>query len=239
MMTKLKTGLAAWVGMAMAAFASAAGATTITIAAADFIETPVKSNVRTYLFAIEVTGPLAPGGVYTNPALDGVDYFVRGGLVPGTPSEFSSFNLIRAIGGAEFYSQGSSLSFSILPTAKLHDGLQLNELAGSGVVFELNAREVNTGRYHPPILQLRAGGTGLLQNSNNFGGTNPATGSVVNVNAGDEYITNLTFIPAEVTIAPPVRRLRHGCCLERVLRGSPHCAAARVKGLPGTRPPQH
>ncbi len=181
-----------------------AGATAIMIDAADFIEFPTKSNVRTYSFTIEVTGPLAPGGVYNNPALDGVDYYVRGSLVPGTPSGFPAFNLIRAIGGAEFYSQGSSLNFSILPSANLSDGLQLSELAGAGVIFEMNAREVDTGRYHPPILRLNADGTGLLQNSNNNGGTNPATGNVVNVNFGDEYVTGLTFNPADVTIAPPI-----------------------------------
>ena len=63
---------------------------------------------------------------------------------------------------------------------------------------------MDTGRYHPPILQLLANGTRILQNSNNNGDVTPSTGNVVNVNFGDEYVTNLTFNPANAPIAPPI-----------------------------------
>ena len=160
MFKQLKQTILLFSSAALALFAAVpASATTITIDTADFAETCMVSSVSIYTFSIEVAGPLAPGGVYNNPTLVGVDYSVRGSLVSGTPSGFPGFNLVRTIGGAEFYSQGSSLSFAILPTANLSDGLQLNELAGAGVVFELNAREVDTGRYHPPILQLLVNGT--------------------------------------------------------------------------------
>ena len=45
----------------------------------------------------------------------------------------------------------------------------------------------------------------MVQNSNNSGPTttNPATGQLVNVNFGEEYISNLTFNPATTTIGVP------------------------------------
>jgi hypothetical protein len=87
---------------------------------------------------------------------------------------------------------------------------ELEELAenaaagiGSGVVFHFNGREEGTGRYHPMFLQLRSDGTGILQNSDNFGGINPATSMLVDVDFGEEYITDLTFDPSTLTIAVP------------------------------------
>jgi len=62
-------------------------------------------------------------------------------------------------------------------------------------------------RYHPPQLLLYRGGTRLLQNSNNSSGStdtvNPATGLTADVDFGEEYITNLGFIPSEITLAVP------------------------------------
>ena len=73
----------------------------------------------------------------------------------------------------------------------------------TGVVFHFNGREEGTGRYHPLFLQLRSDGTGILQNANNMGGVNPATMQVVDVDFGEEYITNLSFDATSLTIAIP------------------------------------
>ena len=163
--------------------------------------TPTFNDAQTYDFTIEIDEVFAPG-VFSNPTLSSVTYSVFGDLTPnGSPSGFSGFALERTIGGAEFYSQGSSLQFEIAAGADLSDGLQVADLAGTGTVFTLNAREVNTGRYHPPLLELNSDGTGRLQNSNNFGGVNSSSGQIVNVDFGEEYITDLTFEPTTLTIS--------------------------------------
>ena len=59
---------------------------------------------------------------------------------------------------------------------------------------------MNTGRYHPPIVELNSDGSGRMQNSNNFGGINPGSGLFVDVKFGVEYITDLAFAPANFTI---------------------------------------
>ena len=64
----------------------------------------------------------------------------------------------------------------------------------------MNAREVDTGRYHPPLLELNIDGTGRIQNSNNFGGINPVTGKFVDLDFGEEYIVDLSFDPESLTI---------------------------------------
>jgi len=119
---------------------------------------------------------------------------------------FPAFNLVRAITGADFYAQGSSLSFEIAAGADLSNGLQMSELVGSGPVFVFNGREVDTGRYHPALFQLNSDGTGSIRNSNNMGENtlNPSTGELVDVDFGDEYITNLTFDPNQLTISAAV-----------------------------------
>ena len=160
-------------------------------------------------FQIDVAAPLLAGMTYNNPALDGVVYEVAGRLPEGSPSGFPGFILQRTIGGNEFYSQGSSLSFEIAADADLTDGLQIFDLVAdptTNIAFELNAREVGTGRYHPPLLQLRSDGTGLLQNSNNFGGDNPQdnTDEEIDVDFGEEYIADLTFDVSSFTLADPV-----------------------------------
>ena len=198
-----------------------------------FQRTTVFNNVTTFAFAIDIADPLVRGGSYSNPALNGVIYSVRGSLPSGSPSGFPSFALSRTIGGTEFYSQGSSLSFAISATADLTDGLQLDELAGAGLVFELNAREVNTGRYHPALFLLYADGTGLLQNSNNTGGVNPSSHQVVDVALGEEYITSLTFDPASVTVTPPIPAPASWLLLGTGVAG--FAAAMRSKAVGKTR----
>lgn len=172
----------------------AAQAAIISFSSADFTTTPTFNLVETFAFSIDIVGPLTPGASYINPALNVVDYSVSGTLPILTPSMFPAFALVRTVGGAEFYAQGGSFMFEIAAAADLSDGLQLSELVGIGPVFTFNAREVGTPRFHPPIIVLNSDGTGLIQNSNNEPNGNP-------INAGDEYITDLSFNPATLTIA--------------------------------------
>ena len=174
----------------------------LTFQASDFGLNPTFSEVRTFAFSIDLAVPVTAGSSYSNPELTRVDYNVSGTL-GGTPSGFPAFNLVRAILGSEFYSQGSSMTFEVDITADLSDGLQVSELVGTDIVFEFNGREVDTGRYHPALVQLNADGTGTIQNSNNTGGINPASGMVVDVDFGEEYITELTFTPSTLTLFPP------------------------------------
>ncbi|MGD9856145.1 MAG: PEP-CTERM sorting domain-containing protein [Planctomycetaceae bacterium] len=183
--------------------AEAAQADLISFSQAGFVTSPTFSNVQTFSFAIDIAGPLVHG-VYSNPALNSVVYSVSGTLTPGTPSGFPAFNLQRTITGADFYAQGSSLNFEIAGGADLSDGLQASELTGTDPVFVFNGREVGTGRYHPALFQLNSDGTGSIRNSNNMGGVNPSSGMVVDVQQGEEYITNLTFNPSQLTLASAV-----------------------------------
>lgn len=175
----------------------------ITFGASDFVLNPTFSNVQTFDFTIDIAGPLTAGATYTNPTLNSVTYNVFGTLTT-TPSGFPAFNLVRNIGGAEFYTQGSSLMFSISAAADLSDGLQVSELTGTDPVFVFNGREVGTGRYHPALFQLNSDGTGSIRNSNNMGGTNPGSGMVVDVDFGEEYITELTFNASSLTLSAAV-----------------------------------
>jgi hypothetical protein len=168
------------------------------------------SGVSTFSISIEVLGDLG-SGTFANPALGDIEFLVVGTLDPTTParmanSAFTNFavNDISTFSGQDFYDVGNSLQFEIASGVDLTDGLQVSELVGSGLVFEFNARELDTGRYHPPILQLFSDGTGSIRNSNNTGGINPFTGVEVNATIGDEYIVDLTFDPANMTIAAPV-----------------------------------
>ena len=174
----------------------------LTFQASDFGLNPTFSEVRTFAFSIDLAVPVTAGSSYSDPELTRVDYSVSGTL-GGTPSGFPAFNLVRAILGSEFYSQGSSMTFEVDITANLSDGLQVSELVGTDIVFEFNGREVDTGRYHPALVQLNANGTGSIRNSNNKGGVNPASGMVVDVDFGEEYITELTFTPSTLTLFPP------------------------------------
>ncbi len=167
----------------------------LTIVSQSFQTTPVFSQVTDFSFTIDIDAPLAPGA-FVNPAIGSVDYRVSGTLEPGTPSGFATFALERNISGTEFYGQGSSLSFEISPNAVLIDGLQAAELVGGGVVFTFNGREIDTGRFHPALLELRADGTGRIQNSNNVPNLNPLN----EVDFGEEYITDLAFDPGNLTL---------------------------------------
>lgn len=171
----------------------------------NFAMTPVFNRLRDFSFSIDVGESLVAGGTYINPVLNGVEYSVFGILDETTPSGFPAFDLRRTIGGAEFYTQGSSMSFTIAGSADLSDGLQASELDadGTGKIFEFNGREVGTGRYHPALVELFSDGTGQIQNSNNTGGINPGNGLEVDVDFGDEYIVDLGFTPSEFLVAVP------------------------------------
>lgn len=145
--------------------------------------------------------PLAAGR-YANPLLNGVSYAVSGSLVAGTPSGFPAFALQRDIHGAEFYAQGSSLRFTIDAGADPSDGLHVSELTGTTGVFVFNGHENNTGRFHPALLQLNSDGTGSIRNSDNIGA---GPGKNIDVDFGEEYITNFTFDPAFATLAARCR----------------------------------
>jgi hypothetical protein len=50
-------------------------------------------------------------GLYIDPSIISVNYRVFGSLEAGTPSDFTSFDLVRDITGIEFYEQDMSLIF--------------------------------------------------------------------------------------------------------------------------------
>ncbi len=213
--------LAAWIPAAVVGFVAGAPAPghafSVSFSSGDFTTTPVVSMVETFAFDLEVTAPLGPG-LFADPTLSDIQYSVSGDL-GATPSGFPSFAFQLAdifptsppIPGSSFYAlngsavPGQTLRFEIAVGADLSDGLQIDELAdlGGGVVFRLDGREEGTGRYHPALIELRSDGTGRIQNSNNQGGTNPLTNMVVDVDFGDEYVTDLAFDPAALTIAVP------------------------------------
>jgi hypothetical protein len=165
----------------------------------DFQVTNTFSNVDIFRIRVEIAAPLA-AGVYNNPDIVTVKYQVMGDLVPGTPSGFPAFDLQRAISGAEFYAQGSSLNFEISDTAVLSDGVQVSELVGDGVVLTFNAREIDNGRFHPALFELSADGTGRIQNSDNIHTLDPLN----EVDFGEEYITDLMFDPGNTTVITDV-----------------------------------
>jgi hypothetical protein len=209
----------------LAIVTSGIGAVTIRFADADFTNSPQVSTVTRYDLEIEVAGPMQTGLV-SDPTIGNIQYSVSGTL-DETPSGFPSFAFrldhkfpsSPPITGEEFYAlnpsseAGGTLQYSISASADLSDGLQVSELdelpvnpaagIGTGVVFHFNGREEGTGRYHPVFLQLRSDGKGILQNADNMGGVNPATMEVVDVDFGEEYITNLTFDASSLTIAVP------------------------------------
>ena len=181
---------------ALSAFSQASAQTMmLSTSSDDYQKTTVFSSVEFFTIDIEIDAELAPG-VYIDPPIVNVTYQVRGDLVAGTPSGFPAFDLQRDISGAEFYAQGSSLSFEIAPFAVLEDGVQAVELVGGGVVLTLNAREVDNGRFHPALFELNMNGTGRIQNSDNIHTANP----LLQVNFGDEYITDLMFDPGNTTL---------------------------------------
>lgn len=168
---------------------------TLTTSNADYQVTNVFSDVGVFTISVVIDAPLA-AGVYNNPDIISVSYQVSGSLTPGTPSGFPAFALVRDMSGTEFYAQGSSLSFEISPAAVLTDGVQVAELVGSGVVLTYNAREVGNGRFHPALFELNSNGTGRIQNSDNVVTENP----LLQVNFGEEYITDLAFDPGNTTV---------------------------------------
>jgi hypothetical protein len=203
--------------------ASPAGAFTFYISDANFATSEISpefSGVRDFDFEIDFNSPLVPGGIYDNGSISEVRYIVRGNLStnPSTPSGFPAFLLNRTSGGegaisaADWIEQGSSIFFEVSESARFTDGLQLSELVPDllGLIFELDALEferLDRARYHPPQLVLYGDGIGILQNSNNSSGstgtTNPATMMPVDVDFGEEYITNLSFGPDQIDVVTP------------------------------------
>ena len=179
---------------------AASAQTTVTLSNNDVVVNTVFNEVDEFDFSIVIDTNLA-SGLFADPPLQRVIYSVTGTLVVNTPSGFPAFALQRDIDGTEFYAQGSSLRFEVAPGAVLSDGLQVAELVGNDVVFTFNGREIDNGRFHPALLELRANGTGRLQNSNNIVEDNP----LLAVDFGDEYITDFTFDPGNLTLvaAPP------------------------------------
>jgi hypothetical protein len=227
-----------------------ASALTLVFDQGDFTAvTPVFSNVVTFNFNIRLGVPLQAGTLYADPVIDQIEYNVSGDLEMGTPSGFPSFvfqlsHLIApppapptSISGALFYSlnpsavAGQTVRFQVAAGADLSDGLQIAELVdlGGGVVFRIDGREEGTGRYHPMVIELRADGTGRIQNADNMGGENPITMEVVDVMVGEEYVTDLAFDPATFTIGIPEPSLVAllGCAAVALRRG----ARSRTTGL--------
>ena len=167
----------------------------LSVSSDDYQITNVFSDVDTFAIDIEISSTLTPGN-YVNPDIVRVTYSVSGTLVPGTPSGFPSLALQRDITGAEFYAQGSSLSFEIAPNAVLEDGVQAVELVGNGIVLTFNGREIGNGRFHPALLELDINGSGRIQNSNNIIVESPLR----QVDFGAEYITDLMFDPGNTTL---------------------------------------
>ncbi|MEO0422634.1 MAG: hypothetical protein AAF184_09885 [Pseudomonadota bacterium] len=163
----------------------------------DYTLTNTFSEVSVFNIEIVIDAPLEAGTAYVDPPITSVTYQVQGELEDGTPSGFPAFDLQREITGEDFYAQGSSLSFEIDAAAVLDDGVQVSELVGEEVVFTFNGREMDTGRFHPALFELRADGTGRLQNSNNA----PAGEAI---GFGEEYITDLMFDPGNTTLLSTV-----------------------------------
>lgn len=159
------------------------------------------SNVDLFAIHVEIDAPLA-AGVYNNPDIVMVSYHVIGDLAPGTPSGSPAFDLQRGgMFGTTFYDQGGSLNFEISDTAVLSDGVQVSELVGDGIVLTFNGREIDIGSFHPALFELSANGTGRIQNSNNI----PTLDPLIEVNFGEEYITDLMFDPGNTTVITDVR----------------------------------
>lgn len=167
----------------------------LSVSSDDFQITNVFSDIDTFAIDIEINSPMATGN-YVNPDIVSVSYSVSGDLVAGTPSGFPSFALQRDMDGAEFYAQGSSLSFEISPNAVLDDGVQAAELVGIDTVLTFNGREVGNGRFHPALFELDANGSGRIQNSDNVITEVP----LQQVSFGEEYVTDLAFDPGNTTL---------------------------------------
>ena len=179
---------------------------TLSIDQNDFIVTNEFSDVDTFSIDIQFAVPLTRGS-FLDPDITNVTYRVSGNLVAGTPSGFPAFALERIMTGDEFYAQGSSISFEIAANAVLSDGVQVAELAGNGLVFTFNGKEIGNGRFHPTLFELNSDGTGMMQNSDNIIVEVP----LQQVAFGSEYINTLTFDPGNTTLLNgDVPQRKHG-----------------------------
>jgi len=166
----------------------------------DYQLTKIHSDLYFFSVNVEFAAPLVPG-VYNNPDVVMISLWVRGNLAPGTPSGLADFDHPWAFSGTEFYNRGGSLRFEVSDAAVLSDGIQVSELVGDGVVLTVDNREIDYGTYHSAIFELRADGTGRIQNSNNIVTLDPLN----EVDFGEEYIADLRFDPGNTTIFTNVR----------------------------------
>ncbi len=233
-----------WIFLALgfAIHHDARGAFTLSLDSGDFGAASVYNKVALFSFQFAVAEPLVAGREYSNPTLQGVAYTIRGVLddpIP-TPSMFPGFFLVRTIDGADFYnlSPDATLRFTVADSADFSDGLQFDELDGTGTLFEFNARELDQapGRYHPPILTLDSDGTGRLTNADNqstFPNPPPPTGSglLVDVEIAEEYDVRLSFNTGLTIVAvpePSAVTLVAACFGGRVLNSTPQCRSVPV-----------
>ena len=227
------------IAILVAIFASASGANAqtmlLSVSSDDFVVTNVFSDVDQFAIDIVIDVPLASGN-YVNPDIVSVSYSVTGSLTPGTPSGFNAFALQRDMTGAEFYAQGSSLSFTISSNAVLSDGVQVAELAGNGIVFTFNGKEIGNGRFHPALLELNSDGTGRIQNSDNIIVENP----LQQINFGDEYINDLAFDPGNTTLLtgelPPKKKKGGGAFSFLTIASLLLLASTKKKGATSAAP---
>jgi len=183
---------------------------TLSIDQNDFVVSNIFSDVDTFSIDIQFAVPLSRG-IFVDPDITNVTYRVSGTLVPGTPSGFPVFALERIMTGDEFYAQGSSISFEVAANAVLSDGVQVAELAGNGLVFTFNGKEIDNGRFHPTLFELNSNGTGMMQNSDNIIVLDP----LQQVAFGSEYINALTFDPGNTTLLNgDVPQRKHGGAIE-------------------------
>lgn len=193
--TALKTSALLFAVLMLTSNAALAQSMLLTFSNETFETTNVFSDIELFEFSVDIDESLAVGQ-FDNPPINAVVYRVSGSLVAGTPSGFPSFQLEREISGEDFYAQGSSLQFEIAETAVLEDGIQIAELAGADLVFRFDGREIDNGRFHPARVELRADGTGRIQNSNNI----PTLDPLLEIDAGSEYIIDLVFDPGNTTL---------------------------------------
>lgn len=157
-------------------------------------------------------------GVNENPPIAYLEYHLVGQLPAQTPSGITVFHLTRIMDGEEFYGQGSSMIFEISDQADMSDGIQFSELVTG---MTINAVEFDTGQYHSPLVELHPDGTGTIQNSNNSGGTNDETGMTVDVDFGEEYVTNLVFDANNYTLSRRLPGDVNGDCQVNLLDVQP------------------
>ncbi|MFK8052548.1 MAG: hypothetical protein AB8F65_06210 [Woeseiaceae bacterium] len=187
------------IALAILCASGQAQTTLLSLSSDELVPTAVFNEVLVFTFDIEINQEIDETD-FDNPEIVSVRYTVDGTLPTSTPSGFTAFALEREMTGTEFYDQGSSLSFQVNANANLDDGVQMDELVGTGLVFTFNGREIGNGRFHPALLELNSDGTGRIQNSNNVISESP----LESVDFGDEYITDINYDRGNTTLLTAV-----------------------------------